>query len=238
MWSTGRSEAALLAALPVPIEVRPMRNARRMRLRFDEGSGTLKLTCPARMSRSKALAWALDQRDWIEAQLARAVPAEPFVDGAILPIEGQDVRIFWDQKAPRTPQLVNAELRCGGPEAGLARRVEGFLKARALKTMSVEVAEYSAAAGLVAGAVSVGDAGSRWGSCASTGRIRLSWRLILAPPNVRRYVVAHEVAHLRHLNHGPEFKALEARLFGPGISEVKALLKRAGPRLRAIGRRR
>jgi hypothetical protein len=84
----------------------------------------------------------------------------------------------------------------------------------------------------------VGDAGSRWGSCASTGRIRLSWRLILAPPNVRRYVVAHEVAHLRHLNHGPEFKALEARLFGPGISEAKALLKRAGPRLRAIGRRR
>jgi predicted metal-dependent hydrolase len=238
MWSTGRSEAALLAALPVPIEVRPMRNARGMRLRFDERSGTLKLTCPARMSRSKALAWALDQRDWIEAQLARAVPAEPFVDGAILPIEGQDVRIVWDETAPRTPELVNAELRCGGPEVGLARRVESFLKARALKTMSVEVAEYSAAAGLIASAVSVGDAGSRWGSCASTGRIRLSWRLIFAPPNVRRYVVAHEVAHLRHLNHGPEFKALEARLFGPGISEAKALLKRTGPRLRAIGRRR
>ena len=60
MWSTGRSEAALLAALPVPIEIRPVLNARRMRLRFDEGSGTLKLTCPARTSRAKALAWALD----------------------------------------------------------------------------------------------------------------------------------------------------------------------------------
>jgi predicted metal-dependent hydrolase len=238
MWSTGRSEAALLAALPVPIEIRPVRNARRMRLRFDEGSGTLKLTCPARTSRAKALAWALDQRDWIDAQLAHAVPPEPFVDGAVILIEGRDVRIVWDEAAPRTPRLIGGELRCGGPAGGVARRVETFLKALALRTMSAEVAGYAAAAGVTAGAVSVGDAGTRWGSCASSGRIRLSWRLILAPPNVRRYVVAHEVAHLKHLNHGPQFKALEARLFGPGIAEAKALLKRAGPRLRAIGRGR
>jgi len=238
MWSTGRSEAALLAALPVPIEIRPMRSARRMRLRFDEASGTLKLTCPGRMSRSKALAWALDQRDWIEAQLARALPAEPLADGATIPIEGRDVRIVWDESAPRAPKRIDGELRCGGPKAGLARRIESFLKALALRTMSAEVAEYAEVAGATAGPVSVGDAGTRWGSCASTGRIRLSWRLILAPPNVRRYVVAHEVAHLKHLDHGPQFKALEARLFGLGVSTAKAELKRAGPRLRAIGRGR
>ena len=69
MWSPARSEAALEAALPVPIEIRPIRGARRLRLRFDETSGTLRLTCPARTSRRKALAWALDQRDWIEAQV-------------------------------------------------------------------------------------------------------------------------------------------------------------------------
>ena len=63
----------------------------------------------------------------------------------------------------------------------------------------------------------------------------MCWRLILAPPDVRRYVAAHEVAHLVHLNHGPEFKALEARLFGPGISAAKGALRRIGPRLRRIG---
>jgi hypothetical protein len=52
---------------------------------------------------------------------------------------------------------------------------------------------------------------------------------------VRRYVAAHEVAHLVHLNHGPEFKALEARLFGPGVSAAKASLRRIGPRLRRLG---
>jgi predicted metal-dependent hydrolase len=222
MLSSGRSEAALEAALPAPIEIR----------------GTLKLTCPVRTSRRRALAWALDQREWIEAQLARARPAEPFADGAFVPIEGSETRIVWSETARRTPVPAGSELICGGPIEGLPRRIELFLKRRALDTMSREAAAYAAAAGVTVRSVSVGDAGSRWGSCSSHGRIRLSWRLILAPPEVRHYVVAHEVAHLKHLNHGPEFKALEARLFGPGLSEAKAKLKRLGPRLRLIGPRR
>jgi len=74
MWSNARSEAALLAELPAPIEIRPIRGARRLRLRYDDVRGLLKLTCPPRTSRRTALAWALDQRDWIETQLARSLP--------------------------------------------------------------------------------------------------------------------------------------------------------------------
>jgi hypothetical protein len=238
MWSTARSEAALEAALPVPIDIRRLRTAKRLRLRFDEANGTLLLTCPWHTSRRAALAWALDQRDWIEAQIARAEPAEPFEPGALIPIEGDDVRIVWDPSAPRTPRLGDGELRLGGPQEGVGRRVELFLKRTALDIMSQEVGEFAAVAGVKAAAVSVGDAGSRWGSCSSGGRIRLSWRLILAPPNVRRYVVAHEVAHLVHLDHSARFKTLEARLFGPGLSEAKASLGHIGPRLRRLGRRR
>jgi predicted metal-dependent hydrolase len=134
--------------------------------------------------------------------------------------------------------LAADELRVGGPEAGIARRIELFLRRRALDTMSREVAEYAAAAGVTPSSVGVGDAGSRWGSCSSQGRIRLSWRLILAPPNVYRYVAAHEVAHLVHMDHSARFKALEARLYGPGLGEAKAALRRIGPRLRRVGRLR
>lgn len=236
MWSTARSEAALEAALPAPVDIRRLRSARRLRLRFDDSSGVLKLTCPWRTSRRAALAWALDQRGWIETQLKRAQPGEPFAPDSTILIEGRPVRIAWAERWRRTPRLEAGELRCGGPQAGLARRIELFLKRLALETMSREVADYASSAGTSARQVSVGDAGSRWGSCSSQGRIRLSWRLILAPPEVRRYVVAHEVAHLVHLNHGPEFKALEARLFGPGLAEAKAALRLVGPRLRRFGR--
>jgi len=238
MWSSARSEASLEASLPVPIEVRRLRSARRLRLRFDEAAGTLKLTCPWRTSRRSALAWALDQRDWIDAQLARALPAEPFVPGASIPIEGRDIEIAWSEGWPRTPVLVDRLLRCGGPKEAVPRRVEAFLKQRARDTMSRDIAEFAAAAGASPSAVTIGDAATRWGSCSSSGRIRMSWRLILAPPNVRRYVAAHEVAHLVHLNHGAAFKALEARLVGTGVSEAKAALRRLGPRLRRVGRGR
>jgi predicted metal-dependent hydrolase len=236
MWLSAGSKAALEGSLPVPIEIRRVRTARRLRLRFDEAAGVLKLTCPWRTSRRTALAWALDQRDWIESQLARVQPAEPFAPGASIPFEGQEVRIVWREEWPRAPALADGELRCGGPRTALPRRIEEFLKHYARDTMSRDIAEFAAAAGVTPRSVTIGDAATRWGSCSSNGRIRMSWRLILAPPEVRRYVAAHEVAHLAHLNHGPEFKALEAGLFGTGLSEAKASLRRVGPRLRRVGR--
>jgi predicted metal-dependent hydrolase len=245
MWSIGRSEASpsesgesrtLEPSFPVSLEIRRLKSARRLRLRFDEARGVLKLTCPWRTNRRAALAWAADQRDWIEAQIAHTPAAEPFCPDAIILIEGREVRIAWAAPWPRAPQLVDGELRCGGPEAGLPRRVEAFLKARARETLSNDIAGFAAIAGARPCSVSVGDAATRWGSCSSKGAIRMNWRLILAPAEVRRYVAAHEVAHLVHLNHGAKFKALEARLFGSGVAEAKALLRRVGPRLRRIGR--
>jgi predicted metal-dependent hydrolase len=238
MWSIGRSEVLDLAAdLPVPVEIRPMRSARRLRLRYDEVRGVLKLTCPMRTSRRSAVAWALDQRDWIEAQLARSLPAEPFVPSAVIPLGDNEVRLIWAREGLRTPHMVGDELHCGGPEDGFERRIAAYLKRLSVETMSREVAEFAFTAGVTVRSVSVGDAATRWGSCSSDGRIRLSWRLILAPSQVRRYVVAHEVAHIVHLNHGAEFKALESQLFGPGLAQAKATLRRIGPRLRRFGRR-
>ena len=233
MSSTDRSEA-LDIGLPVPIEIRPMRTARRLRLRFDEATGTLKLTCPARTSRRAALAWALDQSDWIEAQLERAAPAEPFVDGAWIPIEGVNRRLHWSAAHSRTPALVDGELRCGGPQDGVSRRIERFLKALALARMSDDVAEFAAKADVPVRSVAIGDAASRWGSCSSDGRIRLSWRLIFAPPNVRRYVVAHEVAHLKHMNHGKRFWGVVNQLT-PHAEAAIPWLRAEGFRLLRIG---
>ena len=86
MWSNGRSEAALLAAFPVLIEIRSIRGARRMRLRYDEVRGLLKLTCPPRTSRRSALAWALKER-LIAGAALDVYEKEPEVNPALLPLE-------------------------------------------------------------------------------------------------------------------------------------------------------
>ena len=221
--------------LPLPVLLCPIRTARRMRLRVDDRAGILKVTHPRGVRSSAALAWAVSQKEWVEDQLDRVPPAEPFVPGTTIPIEGVEVEIFWSQDGARMPRLDGKVLICGGPESGIARRVELFLRRRALEALSRDTAEIAALAGMKAISVSVGDARTRWGSCSSNGAIRYSWRLILAPPEVRRFVVAHEVAHLRHLDHGKRFKALERELFGGDTKSAEGLLRSWSPRLRRIG---
>ena len=241
MWSSAPSrKLEQHPDLPVPVEIRPMRGARRLRLRLDERRRVLKLTCPLRTSRRAALAWAAEQRAWVDTQLAEALPGEPFAPGATIPLEGRDIRLVWAADEARAPRLAGDELRCGGPPDAFARRVETFLKAHALATLSRETAEIAAVAGVAPRSVRVGDAETRWGSCSAERRIRYSWRLILAPPPARRFVVAHEVAHLVHLDHGAGFKRLEAALFAKfnsgEVAAARSLLRRLGPRLKRIGR--
>lgn len=241
MWSSAPSRAlAIHPDLPVPVDIRPVRGARRMRLRLDERRRVLKLTCPPRTSHRAALAWAAEQRAWVDTQLAEALPGEPLAPGAVIPLEGREVRLVWSSNEARVPHLVGGELRCGGPASAFPRRIATFLKAHALAIMSRETAEIAAAAGVTPRSVSVGDADTRWGSCSAERRIRYSWRLILAPPAARRFVVAHEVAHLVHLDHGAAFKQLEAQLFSRfesgEVAAARLLLRRLGPRLKRIGR--
>lgn len=206
-----------------------------MRLRVDERDRVLKLTHPRGVRPAAAMAWALSQKAWVADQLDRRPPAEPFVPGAAIPIEGVETDLHWSSALPRAPVLADGRLGCGGPAGGFSRRIELFLKRRALAALSLETAEVAAEAAVGVASVSIGDARTRWGSCSSSGAIRYSWRLILAPPEVRRFVVAHEVAHLKHLNHGREFKALERSLFGGDPARAEALLRQWGPRLRRIG---
>ena len=109
-----------------------------------------------------------------------------------------------------------------------------WLKREALRLLSAETAEFAAKAGVRVTRVGIGDPRSRWGSCAASGAIRYSWRLILAPAEIRRATVAHEVAHLRHLDHSPEFHAFHAELYGGETRSARRWLRMHGPALHAI----
>ena len=209
-----------------------------MRLRLDEARGLLRLTVPRRISRRAALDWLRGQAQRVEAQLAAIEPSEPFAPGATIPFDGAPILLTWQADAPRAPHLAQGVLSCGGPEERFAARIERWLRERARDGLVRETRNLTAAAGIADGPVSVGDASTRWGSCSASGAIRYSWRLILAPAEIRRYVVAHEVAHRVHLNHGAQFHALERQLYGGDVAEARLALRRLGPRLKRVGRGR
>jgi predicted metal-dependent hydrolase len=235
--STGRSEPLAIPGFAWPILFRPHPRARAIRLRLDETKERLVLSFPRRMSRRTALDWARGQGDWVDRQLAMVAPGEPFAPGADIPFQGRKVRLEWQAQLPRMPRLVGDVLACGGPESGFAGRIERFLRAEARARLSGETGDIARRAGVTVTSVSIGDASSRWGSCSASGAIRYNWRLILAPPHLLAWVVAHEVAHRKHMDHGPAFKALEAELFDGDVAKARRDLRALGPRLKRVGRR-
>ncbi|HVF37825.1 MAG TPA: YgjP-like metallopeptidase domain-containing protein [Sphingomicrobium sp.] len=234
--STGRYEALSLPGLAWPVELRPHPTARAVRLRLDERRELLTLTFPRRMSRKQALGWAGAQREWVERQMARIAPGEPIVPGGSIPVEGRMVLLQWEERSARTPCWNGDRLSCGGPLSSFAGRIERFLRAEARARLGEATADAARRAGVSVRSVAVGDAFGRWGSCSASGAIRYNWRLRLAPPHLLRWVVAHEVAHRRHMNHGPGFRALEAKLYGGDVAAARAELRALGPRLKRVCR--
>lgn len=215
----------------VPVIVRRHPNAKGYRLRFDAVGQELRLTMPSRGSARAALRWAAEQRDWIAQQLASAAGAVPLVPGVCVPVEGVEREILWDRSSARSPRLQDSALVVGGPQESVGARVVRWLKGRALETLRAETFDMAEGAELSVVSVSVGDPNRRWGSCSSSGAIRYSWRLILAPPEVRRATVAHEVAHLLHMDHSPAFHAAHAELLGEDPTPARLWLRQHGSAL-------
>jgi predicted metal-dependent hydrolase len=225
---TSRAVAAL--------EVVRRARARRARLSVDPASGRVRLTLPPRAPLKAALRWAEDHRDWIEAQTARLPSPQPFVPDAAFPLRGAFVTIDWQEGRGRRILHEGDRLICGGPAEGLSRRIALWLRREALRVLAEETTEFAAKAGVSVTSVSIGDPRGRWGSCSSSGAIRYSWRLILMPPWVRRTTVAHEVAHRVHMNHGPDFHALERQLSETDPAASRAWLRGNGAALHWVGR--
>ena len=220
-----------------PVEVRRSPRARRLRLRVDPRKRVVLLTIPGRISQRRALAWASEHHEWVARTLAAMPESAPIVPDARIPFQGEPHRIDWLPGRPRRIVHGDGLLTAGGPLEGLETRILRWLKGQALETLSEETRAAAGKAGVMAPKVGVGDPVSRWGSCSSSGTIRYSWRLILAPEFVRRATVAHEVAHLVHMNHGPDFHALVAELLGEDPRPARLWLRREGAALHRIGGR-
>jgi predicted metal-dependent hydrolase len=208
--------------------------ARRVSLRADARSGDIVLVLPRRAALQTALGFARSQAHWIRARLAQVPPAMPFADGAVVEILGVPLTIRHDP-ALRGPATRDGDfLRVGGAPEFVARRVRDFLRAEALRLFAPLAEAKASTIGRRVVALRVADTRSRWGSCARGGKLSFSWRLVLAPATVVDYVVAHEVAHLAHHDHGPAFWLLVDRLTPHRVS-AQPWLRGNGIRLLRAG---
>ena len=196
---------------PVPVILRRSPRARRISLRVSQLDGRVTLTLPRGVPEAEALAFAREKERWIRGHLQSRSEDVRVDIGAEIPVEGVVLRVV--PGGGRGVRLRDGELAV--PPDAAARRVQAWLRDLARDRLVAASDTYAQALGRPYRRITLRDTRSRWGSCSSQGGLMYSWRLILAPPEVLRYVAAHEVAHLAEMNHSAAFWAQVERLYGP-----------------------
>lgn len=224
----------LLPPEPCPVRWRRSARARRVSLRIDAARGDVVVTLPQRASRRQGVALLAEHAGWVMQKLGGLAPERPFEAGANVPIGGIEHAIRHESTRRGSAFIEDGALVVTGEAAFIARRVRDFLRAEALRRIVVAARPHCEGLGVTPRAIRLKDTKSRWGSCAPDRTLAFSWRLILAPDWVLDYVVAHEVAHLREMNHSERFWALvESR--SPHRSAATIWLRQHGAGLQRMG---
>ena len=221
----------------IAVTLRRHPNARNYTLRLKSATGAPVLTMPRRGSLREARQFLDRHAGWLLREMDKLPKPRPIVDGAIVPLRGVAHRIHHHHRrgtvsvetVDGAPALVVA-----GDAAHLRRRVIDFLKREARRDLEPRVRQHAAALGVTVKAIRFRDQTSRWGSCTMSGHLSFSWRLIMAPSYVLDYLAAHEVAHLREMNHSRRFWRLCEALC-PQTRQARAWLNAEGAKLHAIG---
>lgn len=228
----------IVAGRVLPLRIVENERARRLTLRIDAGGQGLRITVPPGLRQGEVENFLHRHQGWLEQRLAK-VPDRPQVrPGIKIPYRGVPHLIVHEPARRGTVSVENDDasgprLVVHGERLHLPRRLADFLKREARREIEALVARHSAAVDRSARTIRFRDTTSRWGSCTSDGALSFSWRIMMAPPPVINYLVAHEVAHLKEMNHGPKFWKLCQELC-PDTERCKAWLKRNGSALQAI----
>lgn len=225
-----------IAGKQIPIRCRANARAKRITMRIAPDRRSIKVTTPPNVRASTIQDFIKRHRAWLEAQFADAPSVPEITVGHKIPILGRLHEIV-HESGRGTTQIAEYDsvptLITYGDTRFVGRRVADFLKQTASHEIEPLVAHHSKAVSRRATSVRFKDTKTRWGSCSSSGALSFSWRIAMAPKSVVNYLVAHEVAHLVHMNHSPAFwKQTEALC--PDYKRHEAWLKRNGSKLQAI----
>lgn len=221
----------------VTVAVRVSARARHYRLSIPHVGGPV-LSVPRDGRWREAEAFLGRQAGWLAARLKRAATPVPFRNGAVMPLRGEPHLILATGKVRGQVRVaLDANGPCllvpGDPEHQ-ARRLTDWLKAEAQRDLEARVGVHARTLEVSVRSVRLRAQTTRWGSCASSGRLNFNWRLILAPGFVLDYVAAHEVAHLVEMNHSPAFWTTVERAL-PDMAHGRSWLKAHGRQLLVFG---
>ena len=198
----------------------------------------LVIHAPKRISQSQLEDIIVQKADWVLRKLASVtankIPEIQWQHGEQLLFLGNAITLTIEHNArSKAVEYEPGVLQLAMPnqdEMLIARKVVQWYKKQAITDFTRRLEIFSSKLGVKFTSLTLSNAASRWGSCNSKKEIRLNWRLLQAPPHIINYVVCHELAHIKEMNHSAKFWATVASIF-PDYKAAEKELKAISPQL-------
>ena len=209
------------------IFLRKNSNSRRITLRISALDGKITITGPNYLDFAEFKKFAESKKSWLKSKRESFEPPIFISEGMEIPISGTNTKILFSDL--QEPKKVNGILFVS-KEKPVSTQVKKYLKEIGRIHLAYICKEFAERLGSKVHKITLRDTRSRWGSCSNDAKLMFSWRLIMAPEDILAYVAAHEVAHLKHMNHSKDFWKTVEYLFG-SYKKERAWLKQNGPSL-------
>jgi len=201
----------------------------------------LMIHAPKRITQTQLETIILEKSNWILNKLSVLKAHKPLTfvweSGESLMLLGQTLQLKLTEDKRNTIFLSENNLCMNTPrisdEKWIARKILTWYQQTALADFSRRLEIFSAKLGVKTPSLFLSSAKSRWGSCNSRREVRLNWRLIQAPPHIINYVVCHELAHLKEMNHSAKFWQVVESIC-PEYKQAEKELKVLSPQLHRI----
>ena len=198
-------EIKLASGKTTIIKIRRSSRVHRLALRILPSTGQAELVLPRHVSEQEGVTFLHQKIKWLDQRLIKYLKPVPFKDGETVPFLGEPLIIFHLNSIRRDIYREKGRLIVTGPKVRLSKAIHDWYRREGGAEITSRVKEKSEMLGKKYGRLTIRDTKSRWGSCSSKGNLNFSWRVVMAPPYVLDYLVAHEVAHLAEMNHSARF---------------------------------
>ncbi len=217
----------------ISVQLKQNPRAKRMILRFDLKNNQPRLTVPPFTPMTRIDEFLACHQDWLQQQI-NAINRHRVSDKIYYKGELYQICHCPDQRGGVMVDEPTKSFRVSGDQAFLHSRMVRFLKKQAGLSVKPKAKQIAERIGKTPKHITIRNQYSRWGSCSSQGGLNFNWRLIMCPPSVEVYVIAHEVAHMRHMDHSHRFWALVGELH-PSYQTDRQWLRQNGDALICYG---
>ena len=212
----------------IDVHLRRSVRARQFTLRVSSLDGKVSLSTPHFAKICQINAFLKEKEPWLRQKLSEVQLGVKVTFGTVLPFMGRDILV--ERYIGHSVKLRDDKILVPEKSRKPALQVGVVMKQYAHQLLSKSATHYAEKLGSSYLKLSLRDTRSRWGSCSDRGALMFSWRLIMTPPEVLNYVAAHEVAHLRHMDHSDHFWIEVENLFGH-YKKQQRWLRENGPKL-------